>query len=187
MARTVIGFTGKMGCGKSTAAKMLQGFGFTRVRFAGPLKDMMACLGLTQDEIEGHLKEAPCELLGGKTPRFAMQTIGTEWGRETISRNLWIKAWRRRVDALKEYIPVVVDDVRFPNEAEAIKSAGGSIVRIVRGNLHVSSSHPSELMTFDADATITNNGTERDLQEVIRRLSRIDESWIEENAGIPAA
>ena len=44
---------------------------------------MLYQLGLGEAHIEGALKEVPCELLGGKTPRYAMQTLGTEWGRDT--------------------------------------------------------------------------------------------------------
>jgi putative protein kinase ArgK-like GTPase of G3E family len=81
--RQIIGLTGLMGSGKSLAAQELERIGFTRTRFAGSLKDMMRVLGLTEEEIEGNLKETACALLGGKTPRYAMQTIGTEWGRST--------------------------------------------------------------------------------------------------------
>jgi hypothetical protein len=49
-----------------------------QVKFAGPLKSMCMALGLTEAHIEGHLKEVPCELLCGQTPRHAMQTLGTE-------------------------------------------------------------------------------------------------------------
>jgi hypothetical protein len=62
--------------------------GFARVRFAGPLKAMMAALGCTNAEIDGDRKEVPCDLLGGKSPRWAMQTLGTEWGRKLIGDDL---------------------------------------------------------------------------------------------------
>jgi hypothetical protein len=66
----VIGFAGSMYAGKSTAAaRLVSRFGFHRVRFAGPLKAMMAALGLSHEEIEGSLKETPSELLCGKTPQ----------------------------------------------------------------------------------------------------------------------
>src|SRR4051794_965130 len=63
--RTIIAFTGLAGSGKSTAAHhLVNRRGFQRVRFAGPLKAMMASLGLTHEQIEGAEKESPCALLG---------------------------------------------------------------------------------------------------------------------------
>ncbi len=170
MSRIVIGFTGKMGCGKSTAAKILVEHGFTRIRFAQPLKSMMACLGLSEDQIEGHLKETPCIELCGKSPRYGMQTIGTEWGRDTIHPDLWINAWKRAVE--KAPGNVVVDDVRFLNEATALMDMDGGLIRIVRGTTiqPAHSQHASEAMDFEADHTIKNNTT---LEEFNARIEAI--------------
>ena len=97
----IIGLTGLAGSGETTVARHLMGMhGFVRHRMAEPLKSMLKALGLTEQQIDGDLKEVPCELLGGKTPRHAMQTLGTEWGRDLISQNLWVKAW---CDSLPHY------------------------------------------------------------------------------------
>ncbi|HRF08476.1 MAG TPA: deoxynucleotide monophosphate kinase [Xanthobacteraceae bacterium] len=155
----VIGFVGAIGSGKTTAQKRLQeAFGFSRVRFAGPLKDMMRALGLSEAEIDGDLKEKPCALLGGKSPRYAMQTIGTEWGRGLIDSDLWINAWRRAVTAANA-ICVVADDCRFPNEAAAIRALGGKIVRITgRAGDTSAAAHASEGQPIEADIEIENTG-----------------------------
>lgn len=168
--RKIIGLTGKLKSGKSEAAKMLHARSFTRVRFAGPLKAMMGCLGLTEDQIEGSLKETPSVLLCGKTPRFAMQTIGTEWGRNTIGQDLWINAWKHAVNSHPEFTPIVADDVRFENEVEAVRSMGGIIVRIKRNTVDVPPTHTSEVMDFPVDVTIDNNGSLDDLREKIYAL-----------------
>jgi len=177
--RTVIAFTGLAGAGKSTAAMhLVERHGFERIRFAGPLKAMMAALGLSQAEIDGNRKEEPCELLGGKTPRFAMQTIGTEWGRQLIHPDLWIRAWRAAVDRLPAGVPVVVDDCRFPNEAEAVKAAGGVCVRIERPGAGTASKHESEQHQLPAIFTIYNNVSVEDLTQALDAFLR-DLSWIE--------
>jgi hypothetical protein len=150
--------------------------GFERVRFAGPLKAMMAALGLTPAEIDGDRKELPCDLLRGKTPRHAMQTIGTEWGRKLIGDDLWIRAWRAAVDRLPAGTPVVVDDCRFPNEAEAIKAAGGIIVRIERPGAGTASVHESEQYALPAVRTVHNTLDERNLKEQVDVVLR-DLSW----------
>ena len=125
---TVVGLCGAAGSGKTTAAAYLaERFGFERVRFAGPLKDMLRVLGLGDDEIEGGSKEKPSALLLGKTPRQAMQWLGTEWGRNLIGEDFWVNAWGTRAF---RFPSVVAEDVRFKNEADAIRRMGGIVVRI---------------------------------------------------------
>jgi hypothetical protein len=175
--RTIIAFTGLAGAGKSTAAAHLtKSRGFERVRFAGPLKAMMAALGCTPAEIDGDRKEQPCDLLGGKTPRWAMQTLGTEWGRQLIGDDLWIRAWRAAVDRLPAGVPVVVDDCRFPNEAEAIQAADGVLVKIERPGAGTASVHESEQHVLPFARILHNTLDERNLREQVDVLLR-DLSW----------
>jgi hypothetical protein len=168
--RRLIAFTGFAGSGKSTAAAHLQNKrGYSRMRFAGPLKAMMRALGCTEAEIDGDRKEIPCELLAGRTPRHAMQALGTEWGRACIGEDFWLNAWRSSVNFVSG--PIVVDDCRFPNEAAAIKAMGGTIVRIERASAAESvSAHISENHELPHDVTIRNDGTEADLQREIDTL-----------------
>lgn len=162
--RTIVAFTGLAGAGKSTAASYLvEQRGFVRVRMAGPLKAMLKTMGLTDREVDGDLKEAPCALLGGKTPRWAMQTLGSEWGRDLIDSGLWIRAWRAAVDRLPAGTSVVVDDCRFPIEVDAITAAGGVIVRIERAGAGTESVHVSEQHELPAAAVIRNDGDVADL------------------------
>lgn len=167
----IVGFCGLIGSGKTTAAKRLEHHGFTRVRFAGPLKDMMRALGLSDDEIEGNLKETPCDVLGGRTPRQAMQTLGTEWGRDLIHPDLWVNAWRKRAQQQRR---VVADDVRFPNEAIAILDLGGMLVRITRSGL-ARAAHASEQQDLLFAQTIINDGDvaalEANVDAVLARLT----------------
>lgn len=136
---------GVAGAGKSALARVLvRDYGYEVVKFADPLKDMLRVLGLGVDELEGDRKAVPSELLCGHTPRWAMQSLGTEWGRMRIGESLWVDAWRRRVEAMPAWAKIVVDDCRFPNELEAARSLGFVPVRIcregsgVRGERHLS-------------------------------------------------
>lgn len=52
----------------------------------------------------------------------------------------------------------IITDVRFPNEAEAIKDRGGFIIRIDRPGVEPVNAHPSEtaLDNWDFDYRIAN-------------------------------
>ena len=129
----LVGISGRAGSGKTTASAELVDAGWVRIKMADPLKDMLRAIGLTESQIEGDLKELPCFLLQGKTPRHAMITLGTEWGRDMIGPNLWLTIARKRIrDAMGAGFNVVVDDVRYDNEAELIRELGGVVVGIKR-------------------------------------------------------
>ena len=162
----VIALCGLKGAGKSEVAYALShGLTAARVRFAGPLKDMLRALGLSEHEIEGRLKERPSEKLCGQTPRHAMLTLGTEWGRQMIGDNIWVEAWRRVAEQhLACGTDVIVEDLRFPNEYQAIREAGGIVIRVNRPDLAIGE-HESErhALTFAADIIVSNDGELEDL------------------------
>jgi len=128
----LIGMCGAAGSGKDTVADIL---GFERVAFADPLYEMVAIVtGMTPDEMRGReTKERTIDWLG-HSPRQLLQTLGTEWGRDTISQTIWIDTAMRRVRRLlDDGRDVVITDVRFDNEAAAVKAAGGVVWQVVRG------------------------------------------------------
>ncbi len=170
----LIAFFGPKGCGKSTAAKYLTDRrSFVCEKFAGSLKNMLYGLGLGREHIEGQLKDLPCDLLCGKTPRHAMQTLGTEWGRNLIGGNFWTNVWTKDVDTLfKRHNSVVNDDLRFTNEVEAVRKLGGTLVRIYGRNDAPYDAHESESFydKLPFDHMINNNGTIADLYRAVEEL-----------------
>lgn len=175
----IVALTGLAGTGKSTAAAILsERHGFARTRFTGPLKAMLrayfAALGLApviiEAMIEGELKELPSPYLCGRSPRYAMQHLGTAWGRDLMAPEFWVEAWQHAVvDALERGASgVVVEDCRFPNEAEAVRALGGRLIRVTRPGLApIASDHPSEGQMLGEDGEILNDG---DLDLLARRL-----------------
>lgn len=180
--KRLVAFSGIAAAGKTTAARFLEMRGFQRLRFAGPLKDMLRALGLSEAHIDGNLKELPCALLGGKSPRFAMQTLGTEWGRNLIDPDLWMKIWRHRTEEALA-MPggaVVVDDLRFPNEEAIIREMGGYIIQIHRHGAGTESKHESEQHVIQPDYNIMNNGSLLDFEKrLIGALQLCDDEGCE--------
>ncbi len=163
-------------CGLKTAGKSVVAEQLTanlpagRVRFSGPLKDMLRVLGLNDAEIEGHLKEESSDKLCGQTPRHAMVTLGTEWGREMIGEDIWVRAWENSVKAhLANGVDIITEDLRFENEYEAVRRLGGMVIRIERPGL-VASDHPSEqfAQSMIADTVVHNDGDLKTLQTYSR-------------------
>ena len=159
----LIGLCGPAGAGKNTVAELL---GFRQASFAAPLYRMVAAMtGMTVRELQDRdRKEKPIDWIG-KSPRELLQTLGTEWGRGMVADDLWVKATMREVVWRLRYGEnVAITDVRFPNEAQAVKDAGGLVVRVVRPGFEClaggAGKHSSEAGIPDhlIDAEITNSG-----------------------------
>lgn len=173
MSPRLIGITGLKGSGKSSTAAVLHSLGYSRLALASPLKHMLAMLGVTDAELNGAEKETPSELLCGHTPRFAMQTLGTEWGRHLIGEDLWVRVMELKLRALWQSDPearVVIDDLRFENECECVKRLGGRVWRIQRTALIAGDLHLSEryVQRIPVDMTLHNNGTLEDLEPLVK-------------------
>lgn len=167
----VIALSGAAGSGKSTVSDFLAvRFGYAKTKFAAPLKAMCRAIGMTDEMIEGSAKETPVPWLCGRTPRYFMQRLGSEFGRDLVGDNFWIGLWEREVAA---HGHVVVDDARFPNEAAAVRRMGGRVVRLI-GRGGIAGSHASEAGDFLADDVICNDGSIADLQE---RVLEVLEGW----------
>lgn len=161
-----------MGSGKTEVANALvENHGFVKLQYAATLKSMIASLlqgsGMSEWDAaefiaDPELKETPLAILGGKTPRHAMQTLGTEWGRNCITENLWVGITIAKAKALmSQGRNVVIDDMRFLNEAEAVRAAGGTIIRVSRPTAQITSAHASEgeLNSYHADWVIPNDSS----------------------------
>jgi len=96
------------------------------------------------------------------TPRRLLQIVGTECGRQIIHPNIWVNSLFQDDDNANW----IITDVRFPNEANAIKERGGVLIRVNRG-LATGVEHESETALDDYegfDYIIENTGTIEDLK-----------------------
>jgi len=125
----IIGLSGYARSGKDTMASTLcLNYGFRRVSFADPMREAILILNPKIDSIThvAHYVEDYGWDMAKQNPeiRRLLQVFGTDVGRRMFGENVWIDM------AFKDIKPdenVVIADVRFPNEADAIKQRGGQI------------------------------------------------------------
>jgi hypothetical protein len=141
----LIGLVGLAGCGKDTVGQYIQDeYGFQTVSFADSLKDCLAAIfGWERKMLEGRTPESRkwreevdtwwAERLGIPhfTPRFAMTNFGTDVMRKWFHDEIWILNTERKLMQIDG--PVVITDLRFPNEFKMTRRLGGSIYRVMRG------------------------------------------------------
>jgi hypothetical protein len=177
----IIGVCGFIGSGKDTVADYLQNFHeFRRESFASTLKDAVAAVfGWDRTLLEGRTKEARewreqvdpwwAERLAMPTltPRWVLQYWGTEVCRRAFHDDIWIASLENKIRNSKDN--VVISDCRFPNEIAAIKSAGGKIIWVQRG----------ELPDWYDTAVSANQGHNWAVQELkMRKIHASETAWV---------
>jgi len=136
----IVAFAGRKQSGKSSSADFLlenyRSGSSGRYAFADTLKKVCVdVLGLTYEQCYGTDEQknelVNCQWEGKQlSGREVMQIIGTDWFR-TMQPNVWADATIRRI--IKEGKDLaVIDDCRFPNEVEAVKNAGGIVIKLNR-------------------------------------------------------
>lgn len=174
----VIGFTGLAQSGKSTASSFLEkNYEFQRINFKSAIIEEIKHNFPDFLKKEAEIYKCNVDDLFTTKPgsfRQFMQNYGTEL-RRNIDDNYWIDRWL--ANANKSYInyqrPVVVDDVRFLNEAEMIKKVGGIIIRIRKQGQDISMNHPSEteMALIEPDYEIIAD--EGDIEDLCRQVKNI--------------
>lgn len=140
----LVGFGHAAQVGKSTCAQYLvDKYGFKQDSLAASLKEGIgkAVFGFSDEQMETG-KEIVDDFWG-LSPRQVLQKSGTDGMRTLFGEDIWIKTLSRRIDQdnKRNY---AISDVRFTNEADAIKSWGGILIRIDRDIKGTSSIHVSE-------------------------------------------
>lgn len=179
----IIGITGHAGAGKDTAADILATWlDAQKLALADPLKRFCReVYDFTEEQLWGpsakrNEPDPRYRRVDGSclTPREALQTLGTEWGRRCYE-DTWIDLGVRRAQEIAVARHAIITDVRFPNEFIKIRCAGGLLLRIRRPGCggavglagHASEAAQDDIPDATFDAVILNEGTLGDLQ---RRL-----------------
>ncbi len=136
----LIGIGGKMHAGKTyVAKKIISGSVYDLILpFAKPLKEDLISWGF-----------APSEVYESKPPaiRALMQAYGV--ARRHQEPNYWLGRHKKMLGLVDSARIVVVDDVRFPNEFDYLRSLGAYMVRLTRVGAMYSDAHESETALDD--------------------------------------
>lgn len=158
----IIGISGKKGSGKSTVAEYLHRRlpGSVRLPIAFKLKSIaMDCFGASVTQVHGNYEQKNTVTESGLTGREVLQAVGE--GMRKVWPDCWVWAWENEVVGLwaqnGEANPIIVEDVRYRNEAEKIKAMGGIVIRLTRAPYRDEHESETELDRYgDFDAVIEN-------------------------------
>ena len=184
--KVIIGLLGKKRSGKDTSGNyLIENYNFVKYAFADPVKQICKILfDFSDDQLNGNKKEG-VDFRWYLTPRDAFQKIGTEFAQNDIynyfprlkerlkDEVIWVKLFRLWHEKNKDK-NIVITDVRFPHEIEAIKSLGGKIVKINRYtenyDEHISENYIDKIDKNDIFYKIDNNYKKEDLYSQIDTL-----------------
>jgi hypothetical protein len=175
-----VGLIGQARSGKDTAASALVRMrDYTRLAFADPLKSMALNInpyiptgyGVTV-RLAPLIADVGWELAKDRYPevRRILQYVGQSIREQ--DEDYWLNVLLRKVDGADRLnMPVVVTDVRYPNEADTLRARGFTLVRIVRPEVAKAGAevHISEraLNDYPADVTIYNTASVAELKSRI--------------------
>jgi hypothetical protein len=173
---------GKARSGKDTVAgRLVAEYGYQRVAFADPLKDMALSINpyVASDRIGAFRLKNLVEAYGWERAkdeyaevRRLLQTVGQSI--RSYDPDYWVNVAMRALDEVPG--PVVVTDVRYPNEADALQARGFTLVRVVRPNRPdvkmAHSEHNSEVALDDRhpDVLVFNGGSLAELNQRVDAL-----------------
>lgn len=168
----IIGLTGYAQSGKDSVANILvEVYGFTRVAFADPIRDL---LYETNPMLkEGYRVQGLVDVYGWDRvkvdypeARDLLQRLGVG-ARKTFGDTFWIEQALKKVNNDGNF---VIADVRFPNEAVAIRNHDGAQVwRVKRNGVLPVNQHVSETAMDGekVDQIFMNTGSLEDLKTLI--------------------
>lgn len=146
--RKLIGIVGYMGAGKTTIVnRAIEEIPDTiKIGFADPLYDMIAAMGIPMETIRDKSKwDEPQELLYGQTLRYAVRSLGTEWGRKLINVDVWSNiACHKAFALMQQGTNVIIDNVRFPSEMSFMRRYDATFIALQRPGLEIDLTHESE-------------------------------------------
>jgi dephospho-CoA kinase len=175
----IIGLTGYAQSGKDTVANILvEKYGFTRVAFADKLRDLLYEFNPPADgdgipDVQEVVDVNGWDIAKVQYPtiRKQLQDLGLA-ARKVFGEQFWIQQALREVHFEGNF---VITDIRFPNEAAAIRKYDNSqIWRISRNGVKAVNQHISETAMDNekVDQILMNSGSLEDLNVLINTRMR---------------
>ena len=185
---TVIGLAYKKRSGKNAVATMIAGAAihYDRVvefALADKLKEVAKVLcDFTDDQVYTQEGKETVDPYWGVEPRKMLQWVGTDCLRNNLHPDIWVMCLGRSIERFlsacddSHRVLVIVTDVRFINEVNAIHAWGGQVWHVNRPLINqaqleaAEAGNPphrseTELDGFDGfDRVIDNSGTLEDLE-----------------------
>ena len=120
----IIGICGHKGSGKDYLGAILKEFtGFKVVHFADPIKDILCDLfKISKDELN-ELKNSEDSKILGTNMRSILQVFGTNIMQRFCGKRIW-------VDLVLKEDNLIISDVRFQHEVDAILEKGGFVIKL---------------------------------------------------------
>lgn len=186
----IIGLIGFKQVGKSTADKYLEEkYGFVRHNMKDALvaeikqnfPDLLKEITVEYNDTATGPMRTVDDMFTIKPPlmRALLQNYGTEV-RRGDDDNYWTNQWFKTIslncvtdDGKSFYKKVVTDDVRFKNEAKAVKVVGGILIRLTRPDITTGGSHASETEQLEIEADYTIECQPGDHEHLYSELDRI--------------
>lgn len=178
MTAPVIGLVGAKRSGKDSFASFLVArHGYQRLAFADRLKSVALAIdpSIRVPAMPGAVPLSSVVRADGwedakELPdvRGFLQRLGTAV-RDQLDARAWVEPVAEAAfrSAFARDTPVVVTDVRFPNEVDALRDLGGLIVKIERPGQLQDDAHVSEALAWDDSLVpwlvVDNGGTLEDL------------------------
>jgi hypothetical protein len=175
----IIGLTGYAQSGKDTVANILvENYGYQRVAFADPIRALLYEANPMLKE--GYRVQGLVDVYGWDKvkvdypeARDLLQRLGVG-ARKTFGDMFWVKHALNSLQLFGE-VNYVITDVRYPNEAKAIRNYDNAqIWRIKRSGVLAVNAHNSEsaMDGEKVDQIFMNNGTLDDLKVLIQTRMR---------------
>lgn len=176
----IICLCGKKGHGKSTAAVLLQEYGFVEICFADCLRNVVRDIfGFSDAQLHNPELKETVDDYWQITPRETLQVVGDLLRKNLPEQfpqlqDLLVRVLIKKLQSLPHQ-RIVVSDCRFPNEWEAMRKCGAHIVRIVRPNYvgdpkfaqHISETALDDLDKYQADTILLNDKTQAQFLEQV--------------------
>jgi dephospho-CoA kinase len=165
----IIGLVGKIGSGKTTVSNYLESkYQYSEYSFAGPIKLIGSAFGFEDYQLNGtQTQKLEVNKYWGISARHFLQKFGTDICRDILpnvipdmqlgeSGSPWINLFEIHVNKLIKKncnVKIIISDVRFADEANAIKKMGGHLIRI---NMNAKNKIIDNTTTHSSEVDIDN-------------------------------